>query len=766
MHKPFLAGLTALALTGGTLLATAAPAHAAEGTLYVRQLSSACSDQGPGTLEQPFCTIGAAAAATDGEWVDVGSGNYRERVTVTTSGSDWMPVVFFATGSATLVGPNAGFVIDGQHHVTIQNFRVNGYGDSPALDIRDSSAITVDGGGFAMVEGAGTPAVRLAGVTDASLRHFTVTGRGAAGMTIAASSDVSVWDTTVTTVSGDTPSPTVGIQVDGSRNTLLGNTVSGFTGAAVAVEPGATGTVVVNNQIDGGPGHGIHNRGAAGTAITNNTVRERCLDGIRIDGASTGVSAQNNVLTTNGGVGPGTCFGTGVELGVYGNAVRDVVIDYNNADHYLGSSPTIYAWNGTPMSLAAFRAASGQAAHDRETANLRDAFDSANSAAPGYQTEDRDGRVRIDDPAVPNTGVGPVTYADRGAIETIRTPVVRTALTLDLSASAVKVDATASESGTYPIESYQFTFGDGTTVTQTSPVVTHHYANPGEYTVSTKVIGTDGRSGTRTDPISVLRRTATVGLLALSNLRYVAPSSGGPSLQANQPGLTAAGQFDLADAGSGNVAILSRATGRYIATGSSGLAVAPTSVKVADAEKFTVLRNTDGTISIRSVVGNRYLGAASTHSFYLLPDTTAIGTAQKFYRVVATDADRSFKARANGRFVTADSAGAKPLIANSTSVGAGQRFDLVDLGNGQIGVFARANNRFVCADNGGLNPLIANRTSVGAWERFTLIRNTDGTVSLKAGANSRYVTAENGGAKPLIANRTAIGPWEKFDLGS
>jgi len=584
------------------------------------------------------------------------------------------------------------------------------------------------------------------------------------GMTIdAASSDVHVWDSHVTSYDGVATDPSVGIQVDGARNIIAGNTVSGFTGAAVALGPSASGTEVVNNQIDGGAGHGIHNRGATGTAITNNTVRDRCLDGIRVDGASTGVSVQNNVLTTNGSVGSGNCRDTGAEVGVYGNAVRDIVVDYNNADHYYSPSPSIYAWNGTQMSLAAFRAASGQAAHDRETGNARDAIDSANSAAPGYQPRDRVGRDRIDDPAVPNTGAGPVPYADRGAIETVRSPVARTSVSLDLAESSVKVDGSASEPGIVPIASYQFSFGDGTTVTQASPVVSHRYAKPGEYVVSTKVIGTDGRSATRTDLISVLRRTGTVGLLALSNLQYVALAPIGPGLQANQSGLTKTGQFDLADAGSGQVAIFSRATGRYFAAGSA--AVTTTSVKVDRPEKFTVLGNADGTISVKSVATDRYLGAASANSFFLVPDKTTIGTAEKFYRVNVADNERTFKAGINKRHVTAESAGSKPLIANRTAAGLWEKFTLVDLGNGQVALFARVNNRFVVAESAGTKPLIANRTTVGPWERFTLIRNTDGTVSLKAAINNRYVVAESAGTKPLIANRTAIGPWEKFTLG-
>ena len=770
MHRPSLAGLATLALTGGSLLATAAPAQAADATvLYVRQMSTACSDTGPGTLAQPFCSIGPAVAqVTAGQTVDVGQGTYPERVSIASSGTPDQPITILTTGfGATLSGPTAGFAIDGQHDVVIQNFRVTKTADVPALDLRQATGITIQGGSYAMADVATAPAVRLTGVTRSTLRQFTANGKALVGGLVLdeATTDVVVRSAKVISWSTyNSADHSLGIRIDGPGNTVLSNYVSGFTGGGVDLGPAAADTVVANNEVRFSAGYGIHNRGAARTAITNNTVNNHCLDGIRVDGASTGVSVQNNALVANGLGTQAHCDPTAdptAEIGVYGDAGKSTVIDYNNTYHNSSPSGTNYSWNGTRMGLDAFRAASGQAAHDKDTASTRDNEDSANSAAPGYQPTDRNGIARADDPAVTNTGAGPIRYADRGAFETVRSPTARFDAALDLGAGSVTVNASASQPGFVPINAYVFDFGDGTVITQSTPVASHRYAATGNYTISLTVSGSDGRSGSTTQDISVLRRTGTIGLLALVNLRYAAGAGAGNTMVVDQASLGATEQFDLADAGNGQVALFSRATGRYVHGGGT---LVPMGTAVTDAQRFSLIRNADGTVSLWSASALRYVSVPSG-TVSLVANATTIGIREKFYRVNVTDATHSFMARANSRFVTAESAGVKPLIANRTSVGPWERFDLVDLGNGQVGILARANNRFVTAESSGTKPLIANRTSVGAWEKFSLIRNTDGTVSLKAAVNNRYVTADSGGAKPLIANRTAIGTWEKFTLG-
>src|SRR5579864_2831458 len=81
-------------LTGVSLSGVARPAGAAA-TLNVAQANHACSDSGPGSAAQPFCTIGAAAIrAVAGETVLVGTGNYAEDVTPAASGTSGAPIVF------------------------------------------------------------------------------------------------------------------------------------------------------------------------------------------------------------------------------------------------------------------------------------------------------------------------------------------------------------------------------------------------------------------------------------------------------------------------------------------------------------------------------------------------------------------------------------------------------------------------------------------------------------------------------------------------
>jgi hypothetical protein len=515
MRTPFRAGLTALAVTSGVLLGIAGPAHGADPEiLYVQASSASCSDSGPGTAAQPFCTIGAAAAVVAaGQTVEIGAGTYTERVTIQRSGTPDQPITFrMSTGAPALAGPTAGFVIDGQHDIRLEKVRVTLSTNVPALDIRNSSAITIEGGLFALDKTATAPAIRLAGVTASRLNAPYISnwpGGGGLFMDAATTGVIANALRATTTSQTRAVDDSIGIEIAGPGNTFINSVVQGYGGAAITIGPDAAGTVVANSLIVNGAGYGIHNHGATGTAITNNAVRNRCLDGIRVDGDSSGVSVQNNVLFMNGHFGQTYCQGgpiDGVELGVYDGAIDDTVVDYNDAYHSLSAhanSPSLYSWNGAPMSLAAFRTASGQSAHDKETPFVKDNQDSANSAAPGYPATDRTGKARADDPLIPNTGAGPVTYADRGPIETTRAPLATTIITANKTTSTVTVDASPSQPGWVPITSYTFSFGDGKTITQASPLITHRYRRPGQYIVLTTVTGADGQKSSKTDLINL-----------------------------------------------------------------------------------------------------------------------------------------------------------------------------------------------------------------------------------------------------------------------
>src|SRR5262249_23034876 len=84
----------------------------AAGTFYVDTSNPACSDEGPGTEAQPYCTISQAVADHEGPGaaIIVKPGVYRERVVISTSGSPDSLLILHAS--------RPGVVIDGADDFT------------------------------------------------------------------------------------------------------------------------------------------------------------------------------------------------------------------------------------------------------------------------------------------------------------------------------------------------------------------------------------------------------------------------------------------------------------------------------------------------------------------------------------------------------------------------------------------------------------------------------------------------------------------------
>jgi hypothetical protein len=307
-------------------------------------------------------------------------------------------------------------------------------------------------------------------------------------------------------------------------------------------------------------------------------------------------------------------------------------------------------------------------------------------------------------------------------------------------------------------------------VTQTSPVITHHYSTPGTYSISVTAVDVGGYTGTREQYTSLWPAARTFALLAHDNNRYVSATDGGNmQMRAYQSAIGVAELFELVNIGGDTVALRSRVNGQYfralvgpdVPVGSNVVGAWSPSTNNVDTW-FTITNNADGTISLRSVANGKYL--SSNHGVGMVTaDRTAIGPWEEFSPVDAANATVTLRARVNNRYVTAENAGQAALIANRTAVGSWEQFDLVDVGGGWVALYSRADGLFVTAEAGGNQPLIANRAAIGPWEKFKVIANADGSISLLAGVNNRYVTAESGGNASLIANRTAIGPWEEFD---
>jgi hypothetical protein len=479
---------------------TGAPAAAATLELFVNNTVQ-CSDDGAGSSVLPFCTVGAAARiVVPGQTVTL-YGTFNERLTITRSGTPEQPIVFrqrpYPGGtSAWLSGPEAGITISGVHDIVIREIGVHPAGTTAGVTVNASTRIGLQ---RLTVSARVRPipvGVQFIGVTDSSVVNTSIYGDTSVGVALDAG-------TTRVRVSGlrsdlNRLPGSRGIEVDGSGNVVIINLLTNLDGPAIHIRPGAHDNVVANNAIGLVYGRTIVNTDANHTAITNNTVGSSCGTGIRVDGTSSGVSVQNNVID-NGSMPTGFCptVPTGeVAIGVYDDAATGTTVDYNNTSLWFDGPE--YAWR-IPMDLTTFRSVSGQGVHDLVTTDRTTQIDSANAGAPGFQLVDPWGRVVVDHPEHPNTGTGPVSYADRGYSERRGAPVIRLALSTRRDSSgrlASVIDASATTAwAPLTVASYTFDFGDGTgRVSQASPVVTHVYRGTGTYQVT--VWATDSNHST------------------------------------------------------------------------------------------------------------------------------------------------------------------------------------------------------------------------------------------------------------------------------
>src|SRR5207247_2052369 len=123
-------------IVGGGGIATTA-------TFFVSNTSSACSDAGPGTQAQPYCSITAALAAhhDPGTRILVAPGRYRAQLTLPASGaSGGNP----ASHAAQVGHRLYGFFVSGKAWVTITGFDVTRCEDR-CIQLTNSSNLDVTG---------------------------------------------------------------------------------------------------------------------------------------------------------------------------------------------------------------------------------------------------------------------------------------------------------------------------------------------------------------------------------------------------------------------------------------------------------------------------------------------------------------------------------------------------------------------------------------------------------------------------------------------
>jgi len=543
MARSFTVGA---ALAGAVLLAAAfAPAAAfADGsTLYVGGAN--CSDAGPNSQAQPYCTIGkAAAVATAGQTVLVAAGTYPEKVTAARSGLVGAPIVVQAAPGATVTatGGANGFLVSGRQYVTINGFsvtRTSSYG----IYVSGSSNVVVAGN---TVTYAGQPVSGqiAAGILLSNTSASTVTGNNTNH-----NSDTGIYlksGTTTTTVSYNESSFNAnqyqrnanGINVIGPDNIIIGNRLHDNEDSGLQFYTGGNDNLATLNVSYNNGDHGIDDLNVTGGRLIGNTIYRNCTTGINVEGTSGNYLVENNISVDNAVfvVNPtpitgytNACKRRAGNIGIWDSAPSSTTVNANLV--YLTVPGTLYVFGSPYSSLAAMQAATGQeqlgrqadplfasmAGFDLRLTEGSPAIDSADSGAPAEPATDVTGATRVDDTTVADTGIGPRTYDDRGAYEFGGGtgggggggPLPPTAaLSVSPGSGTAPLAVTADASGSTDPQGqalmYSFAFGDGTGAgPQPNSTATHTYAAAGSFTVTVTVTDTAGLSATAQQTVTV-----------------------------------------------------------------------------------------------------------------------------------------------------------------------------------------------------------------------------------------------------------------------
>lgn len=430
-------------------------------------------DPGTGTAANPYCRIqDAVDAASAGDTVSVadgGSYTYQGSVKITTS-----DISIVGQGTQAWERAASGvpaFVLEGVSNVTITNLIVSVSG-APAFEVIGSTGVTLD----------------------------------------SSSLEVSYFNVPADTVTIDGASSGVTV----SRTYV--NTDTGAFGRGISIAAGAKNITLASDII---ASTGITATDVSGLNVVGDTIQRACGPAIDVEGASTEVHLENNLLEdSNPGIpifgDQAQCAAASLawspDITVAPGSSAATTADYN--DFYIhGSDATApYEWAGTTYpTLSAFQSGTTQAAHD-----TLDSVEALMTAFRPNQGSDVDAILRLGSAAINSAnlqapgelssdflGRGP--YKSRGALQVI-TPDPQLAVALSGSdTSAFGISLTADITSIVIPLSVTFDWGDSTTTSASrgnggTLALPHTYAKPGKYTVTVTI--TDNQGDTVSNTVS------------------------------------------------------------------------------------------------------------------------------------------------------------------------------------------------------------------------------------------------------------------------
>lgn len=404
--------------------------------VYVDKANPSCRNTGTGagTVATPYCTIGAAAAkVVAGQTVQVATGAYSERVVMSVTGTQAAPITFTSApgASVSITSATNAFTLSGKSWITIHGFDVNHTG-AASIVAGTSTNITIDGNHVSYagqpVSGSTAAGIKLTGTTNSAVVNNITDHNSDAGILITSSdSNVIAHNESFSNARGYVRAA-AGIDLRTSTGELVFDNVSHDNeDSGINVWTGLSdgSSTIYDNVTYSNGDHGIDVHNSVDSHIVANTVYNNYDSGIEMT-TSVRVTLNNNVSVDNGIGSLRTAGNVRADVSSVsgGCVIQDDLV-------FLRTPGQMFDWNGVKYSsLAALQAATGMESRGIQAdplftstaaANFRllagsPAIDSANSGAVGQPALDFDGVARYDGPAA-NTGIGPITYADRGAFE-------------------------------------------------------------------------------------------------------------------------------------------------------------------------------------------------------------------------------------------------------------------------------------------------------------------------------------------------------------
>ncbi len=414
-----LSGILALFASFGPEAARAA------GTFYVDNTKGNANDSGPGTEAIPFRTIQAAVTKQGGPGttIFVKPGIYSGASLTGKSGAAGSELVVQALGSPVSV--TGEFIAAGSAYIRIEGFEIQGrvfLRGGHHITIR-ANRIIADGGTLDSFHGIQV-AMGPDGVTPAYsllIERNNVFGEEISNAIYFDEGHDSVIQDNV--CQGDSLGQAVVRIEDSSRNIFRRNLLhhGGDSGLEMAR---SDSNEITLNQSWANRDHGIGLVGGNNNVFDSNVSYGNAHDGFSLEGGAKRSRVHNCIFANNGLGAPN--FDFYVADSSYVGLVSDDNIIWNST----AQNPVKY--RGVQYAtVAAYSAASGLDTRTIQANPLfvapgvgdfrlqagSPAIDSGNSLDPVWPALDFHKRSRVDDPNKANTGLGSITFADRGAIE-------------------------------------------------------------------------------------------------------------------------------------------------------------------------------------------------------------------------------------------------------------------------------------------------------------------------------------------------------------